>query len=128
VDTVTISAPASTKSKFSRGWDRIARKSKESPVPQSNISTSDMSISKQSVGKKLCSSAHWVASDKSTVTELLKNVKHINESLVELLQSSAQSQVSRQTDLAVLDTISHHPSGTAQSLPEGIDIRALASM
>jgi hypothetical protein len=125
---VIAAAPASSKNKLSRGWNKFSRKSKEEPVPLGNVSAGDVSISKQSVGRQLYTGVHWVTSHKSTVTQLLEGVRNINHSLVELLQSTMQNQVSRQADLAVLDNVTHHTTGLAQSLPEGSDIRALARM
>ncbi|GAW20368.1 hypothetical protein ANO14919_098730 [Xylariales sp. No.14919] len=109
-------------------WPRLSRKTKEVSTPSSDVSTEDTNSTKRKIGNSISSNVQWLATDKRTAQELLRSIEKVNESLVELVQSVLQAQIKRQTDLAVLDGVGHHAHTITQSLPEGSDLRALASM
>ncbi|KAI1293940.1 hypothetical protein F5Y03DRAFT_326853 [Xylaria venustula] len=125
-----IQAPPNSTTKSSKlhlGWRRFSKKPKEISLSSSDVSTEDINSTKRRIGNSV-SNVQWVTTDKSTAQELLESIAKVNESLVDLVQSVLQEQIKRQTDLAVLDNVDHRAYTITQSLPEGSDVRALASM
>ncbi|KAI1345646.1 hypothetical protein F5Y01DRAFT_308886 [Xylaria sp. FL0043] len=102
-------------------------KTEEASPPPSDVSTEDVNSTKRRIGNSI-SNVQWVETDKSTAQELLDSIGKVNDSLLDLVQSVLQAQIKRQTDLAVLENVDHHAHSITQSLPEGSDVRALASM
>ncbi|KAI0811594.1 hypothetical protein GGR55DRAFT_108346 [Xylaria sp. FL0064] len=114
-------------SKLHLRWPGRSKKTKEALLPPSDVSTEDVNSTKRRIGNSI-SNVQWVATDKSTAQELLDSIGKVNDSLVDLVQSVLQAQIKRQTDLAVLENVDHYAYSITQSLPEGSDVRALASM
>ncbi|KAK6194331.1 hypothetical protein LQW54_011558 [Pestalotiopsis sp. IQ-011] len=127
--TSTPATPMTTKgngSRLSTRWSKLTGKSKEGTKSNLSVvgSADDLSVSRLKIGM---SSVQWLTHDKSVAQELLESIGRINDSLVELLGPSLQAQISRQSNMAILENI-HLNSQNIRNLPEGSDLRALANM
>ncbi|KAF2962773.1 hypothetical protein GQX73_g10805 [Xylaria multiplex] len=108
-------------------WTGLSRRTKKASPALSDVSTEDVNPTERRIGNPI-SNVRWVARDKGVAQELLESIEKVNKSLVNLVQSVLQAQIGRQADLAVLDSVDHRAHTITQSLPEGSDVRALASM
>ncbi len=122
-----VQAPSSKSSKLYLMWPRLWKTKEEVSLSSRDISREDINLTKSRIGHSI-SNVQWVTADKRTAQELLESIVVVNESLVELVQSVLQAQINRQTDLAILDNVDQHAHNITQNLPEGSDVRALASM
>lgn len=125
----TPATPTTTKgngSRLSTRWSKLTGKSKEGTKPSLSVvdSADDLSVSRLRIGM---SSVQWLTHGKSMAQELLESIGRINDSLVELLGPSLQAQVSRRSNMAILEHL-HFDSQNIRNLPEGSDLRALANM